>query len=125
MSTPRKSTVRGTAGSSTRQPEIKRLITGLCLLLALQLVIILFTGNSKRVVSFGRPVAVVIFGIDVVVLKTLEKKVGHVTKRANDAARGAVADVVNGQLKTDLHAHRDSNAMHAGINAERSIACRR
>ena len=98
MDTPKKATVRGKAGESTRKMQASRMVIALAILLLIWLAIFVYSRNVKTVMSFGLIGTLVAGGFFLFVIKLLEKK-GNVTlKRAKQAERGAIAEEKTGSI---------------------------
>ena len=98
VDTPKKATVRGKAGESTRKMQASRMAVALAILLLIWLAIFAYSRNVKTVMSFGLIGTLVAGGLFLVVIKLLEKK-GNVTlKHAKQAERGAIAEEKTGAI---------------------------
>lgn len=100
--TPRRPTVRGKAGESTRRMQMTRITTALVVLLVVWLALFLYGSNLKRIMALGLPATLLIGGIFVFALKQLEKKGNVAIDHAKRAGRGAVAEEKTGALLDGL-----------------------
>ncbi len=102
MDTPKKATVRGKAGESTRKMQASRMAVAFAILLLIWLAIFAYSRNVKTVMSFGLIGTLVAGALFLFVIKLLEKK-GNVTlKHAKQAERGAIAEEKTGAIIEEL-----------------------
>lgn len=99
---PSRNDVRGKAGESTRTMQASRMVTAVAILVVMGLTIFLYSKNMKAVMSFGLPGVMIIGGLFLFGMKSLEKKGKSVHKAAKRAERGAVAEEKTGELLEGL-----------------------
>ena len=72
MDKPKKATVRGKAGESTRKMQASRIAVALAILLLIWLALFVYSRNVKTIMSFGLTGSLVVGGLFMFVIKLLE-----------------------------------------------------